>query len=54
MFFIRLFQGSKKSEPKPMIDNPNASATKTSSGLIRPRPLKMPDSEQNEAGESGI
>ncbi|XP_052250189.1 mRNA-decapping enzyme 1B-like isoform X2 [Dreissena polymorpha] len=41
--------GSKKSEPKPMIDNPNASATKTSSGLIRPRPLKMPDSEQNEA-----
>lgn len=41
---VCLPQGSKKTEPKPMIDNPNASATKTSH-LIRPRPLKMPDSD---------
>ena len=30
-----------------MIDNPNASATKKTH-LIRPRPLKMPDTEQME------
>ncbi|KAL4226361.1 mRNA-decapping enzyme 1B [Mactra antiquata] len=38
--------GSKKSEPKPMIDNPNASATKTTN-IIRPQPLKMPDTDTN-------
>ncbi|XP_045164747.2 mRNA-decapping enzyme 1A-like [Mercenaria mercenaria] len=36
--------GSKKTEPKPMIDNPNAAATK-SNNLIRPQPLKMPDTD---------
>ena len=49
-----LFQGSKKTEPKPMIDNPNASATK-STNLIRPQPLKMPDSEAVDvAGKSSF
>lgn len=38
------YQGTKKSEPKPMTDNPNAAAIKTSS-IIKPRPLKLPDSE---------
>ena len=37
----------KKTEPKPMIDNPNASATKKSN-LIRPMPLKMPETEQQD------
>ncbi|XP_060595922.1 mRNA-decapping enzyme 1B-like isoform X2 [Ruditapes philippinarum] len=45
--------GSKKTEPKPMIDNPNASATK-STNLIRPQPLKMPDSEATEISEDAV
>ncbi|WAR26604.1 hypothetical protein MAR_012308 [Mya arenaria] len=42
---------SKKIEPKPMIDNPNASATKTSTGLIRPQPLKIPDRDTSQSDE---
>lgn len=44
--------GSKKTEPKPMIDNPNASATK-STDIIRPQPLKMPETEARETDEGG-
>ena len=39
----------RKTEPKPMIDNPNAAATKANN-IIRPMPLKMPDSEQRMTG----
>ena len=35
---------SKKSEPKPMIDNPNASATKSTS-LPKPVPVKVNTNE---------
>ena len=36
---ISVFQSKIKQDPKPFIDNPNASATK-SSDLLRPRPVK--------------
>ncbi|KAL5014500.1 hypothetical protein ScPMuIL_008770 [Solemya velum] len=44
----------KKVEPKPLIDNPNAAATKSST-LIRPMPLKMgghSESPEDEVAES--
>ncbi|XP_078310071.1 mRNA-decapping enzyme 1A-like isoform X4 [Crassostrea virginica] len=41
----------KTGDPKPMIDNPNASATKTSN-LIRPTPLKKGDVNDEGGGES--
>ncbi|KAL3851955.1 hypothetical protein ACJMK2_015645 [Sinanodonta woodiana] len=47
----------KKIDPKPIIDNPNAAATK-GSNLIRPTPVKVPDTEESpaeiEAGSSQI
>lgn len=43
-------QEVRKTEPKPMIDNPNAAATKVNN-IIRPMPLKMPDSEQSMTGQ---
>lgn len=38
----------KKTEPKLMIDNPNAAATKTSN-LIRPKPLKVGSGQSAES-----
>ena len=37
--------GGKRSEPKPMIDNPSASATKATPTLIKPLALKASQSE---------
>ncbi|XP_064604470.1 mRNA-decapping enzyme 1B-like isoform X2 [Liolophura sinensis] len=42
----------RKAEPKPMIDNPNAAATKTTQ-LIRPMPLKLSPSQNFESETSG-
>ncbi|VDH89140.1 Hypothetical predicted protein [Mytilus galloprovincialis] len=56
--FLFSLQSKKKPDPKPFIDNPNASATK-SSDLIRPRPVKAGkedsdvDNTQNARPSSG-
>ena len=41
----------KKPEPKPMIDNPNASATKSTS-LPKPVPVKVP--QNADSGSKGL